>query len=124
MTLGTGSRAPDRALQQVTHHNLFNHPVNLFVAGFIGSPAMNFTMARLDRPDGPGAGMLPSRSPVSAASPCRGDQRQARPRAVFGREVILGIRPSDFEDASLAEPGWARMPVPPTSPRNLAARSL
>jgi multiple sugar transport system ATP-binding protein len=25
--------------------------------------------------------------------------------------VILGIRPSDFEDASLAEPGWARMPV-------------
>ncbi len=29
----------------------------------------------------------------------------------FGKEVILGVRPSDFEDAQLAEPSWARMPV-------------
>ena len=29
----------------------------------------------------------------------------------FGREVILGIRPAEFEDASLADPDWARMQV-------------
>src|SRR3984885_9948693 len=47
----------DGVLQQVdTPQNLFNHPVNLFVAGFIGSPAMNFTMARLERSDGSGSG--------------------------------------------------------------------
>jgi multiple sugar transport system ATP-binding protein len=32
-------------------------------------------------------------------------------KAYFGREVILGIRPSDFEDASLTEQSWPRMPV-------------
>ena len=74
----------DGVLQQVdTPQNLFNHPVNLFVAGFIGSPAMNFTMARLERPDGAGAerGCHRLVRRVSAASACRGDQRQARPRA-------------------------------------------
>jgi multiple sugar transport system ATP-binding protein len=30
---------------------------------------------------------------------------------LFGKEVILGVRPSDFEDAELADAGWARMPV-------------
>jgi multiple sugar transport system ATP-binding protein len=105
----------DGVLQQVdTPQNLFNHPVNLFVAGFIGSPAMNFTMARLDRPDSPSpdagdatvsfAGyQLPLPAEVISGKP--GLERY------FGREVILGIRPSDFEDASLAEPGWARIPV-------------
>ena len=42
----------DGVLQQVdTPQNLFDQPVNLFVAGFIGSPAMNIVTARLDRPD-------------------------------------------------------------------------
>ena len=43
----------DGKLQQVdTPQRLFDHPVNLFVAGFIGSPAMNFVDARLTTGDG------------------------------------------------------------------------
>jgi multiple sugar transport system ATP-binding protein len=105
----------DGVLQQVdTPQNLFNHPVNLFVAGFIGSPAMNFTMARLDRPDGQGSDA--GDAVVSFAEyqlPLAAEAIGGRPglEEYFGRDVILGIRPSDFEDASLADAGWARMPV-------------
>jgi multiple sugar transport system ATP-binding protein len=105
----------DGVLQQVdTPQNLFNHPVNLFVAGFIGSPAMNFTMARLERSDGSGPGE--GKAAVSFAGyqlPLAAEMISGRPglESYFGREVILGIRPSDFEDASLADEGWARMQV-------------
>jgi multiple sugar transport system ATP-binding protein len=43
----------DGILQQIdTPQNLYDHPANMFVAGFIGSPAMNFFEARLERTDG------------------------------------------------------------------------
>jgi multiple sugar transport system ATP-binding protein len=95
-------------LQQAdTPQALFNAPVNLFVAGFIGSPAMNFATARLVRDGGPAVSFAGHRLPVPE------DLVAARPGldGYFGREVILGIRPSDFEDASLADAGWARMQV-------------
>jgi multiple sugar transport system ATP-binding protein len=95
-------------LQQAdTPQALFNAPVNLFVAGFIGSPAMNFVTARLVRDDGPAVSFAGHKLPVAE------DVIAARRGldGYFGRELILGIRPSDFEDASLADPGWARMPV-------------
>jgi multiple sugar transport system ATP-binding protein len=95
-------------LQQAdTPQTLFNAPVNLFVAGFIGSPAMNFVTARLVRDDGPAVTFADHRLWVPASL------LTARPglEDYFGRELILGIRPSDFEDAELADPEWARMPV-------------
>jgi len=95
-------------LQQAdTPQTLFNSPVNLFVAGFIGSPAMNFVTARLVRDDGPAVTFADHRLEVPEAV------LRSRPGldGYFGRELILGIRPSDFEDAGLADPGWARMPV-------------
>ncbi len=98
----------DGRLQQVdTPQYLFTAPVNLFVAGFIGSPAMNFVTADLTRDDGPAVAFAGYTLPVPAGV------LDAKPglAAYFGKKVILGIRPSDFEDATLADPGWGRMPV-------------
>ena len=98
----------DGRLQQVdTPQYLFAAPVNLFVAGFIGSPAMNFVTADLTRDDDPAVAFAGYTLPVPAGV------LDAKPglAAYFGKKVILGIRPSDFEDATLADPGWGRMPV-------------
>src|ERR1700759_4627615 len=55
----------DGRLQQVaTPQPLFEPPVNLFVAGFIGSPAMNFVNAKLDRDDGPSVSFANFQLPV------------------------------------------------------------
>jgi len=98
----------DGRLQQVDGpQRLYDAPVNLFVAGFIGSPAMNFVTARLVRDDGPAALFAGHRLPVPGALLAAGPELER----YAGRDVILGVRPSDFEDASLADPGWARFPV-------------
>src|SRR6266566_1490558 len=91
----------DGQLQQVdTPQALYDHPVNLFVAGFMGSPAMNFATAELVRDDGPAVTFADHRLPLPAAVV---ESRPGLDR-YFGREVILGIRPAEFEDASLADP--------------------
>jgi multiple sugar transport system ATP-binding protein len=80
-------------LQQVASpQELYDRPVNLFVAGFIGSPSMNFMAGSLE--DGKlrtGLGDFP----------VGGRMRQALESAGTGREVIVGIRPESFEDASI-----------------------
>ena len=82
--------------------------MNLFVAGvFMGSPAMNFVTAELVRDDGPAVTFADHRLPLLAAVV---ESRPGLDR-YFGREVILGIGPAEFEDASLADPDWARMQV-------------
>ena len=86
-------------LQQVDAPQvLYDRPGNLFVAGFIGSPAMNMVEADLTREDGSlfvtfGGSRL--RVDDGAAS-----QRPAL-RAFEGGRVILGIRPENMEDASI-----------------------
>ena len=87
-------------LQQVAGpQELYDHPVNLFVGGFIGSPAMNMVEASLERSNG----QLGVR--LGSASVGLGDETlSVRPalKAYEGRTVILGIRPEDLEDAALA----------------------
>jgi multiple sugar transport system ATP-binding protein len=89
----------DGTLQQLDAPGvLYDDPVNLFVAGFIGSPAMNIVTAALTTADGR----------VNASF---GEHRLAVPEAVLARrpavrsliaaggEVVVGIRPEDIEDA-------------------------
>jgi multiple sugar transport system ATP-binding protein len=80
-------------LQQAgTPKELYERPVNLFVAGFIGSPAMNFMGATLEE------GVL--RTPIGDL-PVSGSLRQELERANVARKVIVGLRPEEFEDAAI-----------------------
>jgi multiple sugar transport system ATP-binding protein len=98
----------DGRLQQVdTPQTLFETPVNLFVAGFIGSPAMNFATAELIRDDGPVVTFAGFRL---AVPPDIFEAKQGL-ADYLGKQVILGIRPSDFEDASLTSARWGTMAV-------------
>jgi multiple sugar transport system ATP-binding protein len=83
-------------VQQVgAPQSLYEQPVNLFVAGFIGSPAMNFLPARLED---------------SALRCVLGElrlsdrMRRTLEAASAPREVIVGLRPEHFADAALVEP--------------------
>ncbi len=79
-------------LQQVgSPMELYNNPLNLFVAGFIGSPAMNFMPATIEG----GKVKLPI-ADVDLPS-----EVQSRLGDVQGRNLIAGIRPENFEDAAL-----------------------
>jgi multiple sugar transport system ATP-binding protein len=87
-------------LQQVdSPQELYDHPVNLFVGGFIGSPAMNMVEATLERADGGLAAKVGSQR-IALGS----ETLEARPglKSYEGKLVILGIRPEDLEDAALA----------------------
>jgi multiple sugar transport system ATP-binding protein len=98
----------DGQLQQVdTPQHLFESPVNLFVAGFIGSPAMNFVTAELVRDDGPAVTFAGYRLPVPASVL----EAKEGLDGFFGKKVILGIRPSDFEDGAMADASWPRIGI-------------
>jgi multiple sugar transport system ATP-binding protein len=87
-------------LQQIdTPQYLYDHPANLFVAGFIGSPAMNMVEATVTASGDAGSVefggfQLPIPAEVFSARP--------RLRAYDGARVIVGLRPEDLEDAALA----------------------
>jgi multiple sugar transport system ATP-binding protein len=96
-------------LQQVAEpQELYDQPVNLFVGGFIGSPAMNMLEATLGRE---GEHFVAKAGSQSIA--LEGETLDHHPalRKFEGREVVLGIRPEDLEDAALAHetPGEHRL---------------
>jgi multiple sugar transport system ATP-binding protein len=83
-------------LQQVDRPQvLYDRPANLFVAGFIGSPAMNLVEAELAERDGGLAAMF---GPHTLAVPAAVSAARPELRRYVGRRVGLGIRPEDVED--------------------------
>jgi multiple sugar transport system ATP-binding protein len=91
----------DGYLQQVdTPQNLYDRPDNVFVGAFIGSPSMNLFAASLDV-DGAG-GIITLGTHTLALSPQSLEHRPGL-RNYDGKQVIVGIRPEDFEDAALAD---------------------
>ncbi len=87
-------------LQQVAApQELYDRPVNLFVGGFIGSPAMNMVEGTLERADG-GIAVRMGSQQIGLGE----ETLSVRPglRAYEGKTVVLGIRPEDLEDAELA----------------------
>ncbi len=102
MTLGHRVAVMNRGLlQQVDAPQvLYDRPVNVFVAGFIGSPAMNLVEARPEDVNGQvelavGSQRLPVPAELLAQRPAL--------RSYLGRTVMVGVRPEDMEDAALAE---------------------
>ncbi|GAA1481839.1 sn-glycerol-3-phosphate ABC transporter ATP-binding protein UgpC [Gordonia sinesedis] len=85
-------------VQQVgAPQELYNNPANVFVAGFIGSPAMNFLPGRLttDGIESPiGTVRLPDQQAIAAAAQQAGSNG----------EVLMGLRPEHLEDAALVDP--------------------
>lgn len=93
-------------LQQIdTPQNLYDFPANLFVAGFIGSPAMNFFPAKLAKSDGKliiDGGSFHVQIPESRMSVYQPHE---------GKSVIFGIRPEDIHNPKFAPPGIEAQPV-------------
>ena len=99
----------DGALLQIDEpSSLYDSPDNLFVAGFIGAPAMNLRQGRLESDNGTwtvhlGHSRLPLADGVLATRPALANYD--------GAEVVVGIRPEAMEDASFSGTGMPRFVV-------------
>jgi multiple sugar transport system ATP-binding protein len=103
MTLGTRVAViHGGVLQQVAApQELYSRPANLFVAGFIGSPAMNLVDARLER-DGGSAGPTVVFGTHRLLIPPQAVADHPALAQYLGRDIVLGIRPENMQDAELA----------------------
>ncbi len=96
MTMGTRIVVmKDGLAQQVdTPHNIYEHPVNMFVAGFIGSPQMNFMEAKVLEKDGE---IMLSFDDENIILP-KDKADIIREKSYIGKTVVMGIRPEDIDD--------------------------
>lgn len=95
------AKRPDNLQQVASPTELFYNPANLFVAGFIGSPAMNMITGRLEgRGDEVWVVFGPHRLKVDR----KALDRHPGLEGFLGRELVVGIRPGDFEDERITGP--------------------
>jgi multiple sugar transport system ATP-binding protein len=106
MTMGNRIVVMNKALvQQVdTPLNLYHHPANKFVAGFIGSPAMNFLPATLTQK---GSETIVDTGDFQVALP---PAFAAQAKDHVGKKITFGIRPEDIYDRSIAPTALAGTP--------------
>jgi multiple sugar transport system ATP-binding protein len=107
MTMGTRITVMrDGILQQCdTPQTLYNKPSNIFVAGFIGSPAMNFfdvTVVGGNEDLALDGGSFKVKAPASSVEALL---------PYSGKQVVLGVRPEDIHDTQYAPPGIKPAPV-------------
>jgi multiple sugar transport system ATP-binding protein len=88
-----------KLLQLDTPQMLYDNPTNLFVAGFIGSPAMNFFKAKLQKQDGK---LLVDAGSFTMPVP---DDRKKAYDGFVGKDVIFGIRPEDIYNPAFVPTG-------------------
>jgi multiple sugar transport system ATP-binding protein len=102
MTLGDRVAVMKRGvLQQVgPPQELYDRPVNLFVAGFIGSPGMNVLSGQLEMDENGAYWTVLDKQRLRLADSVTHDRPALK--GYVGREVIVGIRPEDMEDAEIA----------------------
>ncbi len=85
----------DGVIQQAaTPEDIYNYPVNMFVAGFIGSPSMNFINGNLTEE---GGNVVFKANGINVAIP-EGRAKTLREKGYVNKEVILGIRPEDIHE--------------------------
>ena len=108
MTMGDRVAVMRRGeLQQMGEpQTLYNAPNNLFVASFIGSPAMNIVEGDVERRDG---GIIVRIGDQELPVPDEVTRRRPALSGYAGRKLALGIRPEHLEDAILARNGGARL---------------
>jgi len=80
--------------QSASPEELYNNPVNMFVAGFIGSPAMNFIKGTLTEQ----GGQVRFKTTGIDVALTEGRAQIVKEKGYIGKEVIIGIRPEDLHD--------------------------
>ena len=98
----------DGRIQQVAEPlEIYNHPANMFVAGFIGSPPMNFFEGTVAEKSGQLFFTEERNSPngTGAVSVKLEDEQAKKLAAFLGKPVVFGIRPEDLEDKLYAADG-------------------
>ncbi|WP_374284342.1 ABC transporter ATP-binding protein [Lactococcus sp.] len=93
-----------RVEQIGTPQELYNEPANKFVAGFIGSPAMNFFNVKVS------GNKLTNAEGINIDLP-EGKQKLLKDQGYEGKEVILGIRPEDIQSSNLAQQAYPNQNV-------------
>lgn len=101
MTMGTRIAVlKDGLLQQIdTPQNLYDYPSNVFVAGFIGSPSMNFFDATLRQENG---SVVVDTGAFAVPLP---EEKANAARDYLGKSVVVGMRPEDIHDSDFEPPG-------------------